>query len=321
MITRQRLVFFIEASSEKVNDESDYPGGHNYSVFTDMEKPHFVNPIGDYVSQTHTWLDVIKRGIMSSLLWICLSIMFLAGTNRTNLFSLGYLVGAFMFLWQGSDFYLRPIRTILKWWNVLIGYNISVIILKTVFQGIGCVYINEVGFIILNRRRIGFISFLFSYRQIEGPACWLAQLLGIACLKKFKSSTTRSYDNGVCQVPREDIGMVWDALCFAFLIMQKRLFKSYYFFHIVDETKAMSILASRGAELLEELHEKRIEKQESTEKKILEKLKFKMDKIKANQKKVLGPVYEEPSSHRTGKNNIITDSNILFLIIFFQKSG
>lgn len=95
--------------------------------------------------------------------------------------------------------------------------------------------------------------------------------------------------------------MVWDALCFAFLIMQKRLFKSYYFFHIVDETKAMSILASRGAELLEELHQKRIEKEELLEKTILEKLKFKMDKIKANQKKIMGPAYKEPISHRTGE--------------------
>ncbi|XP_048509324.1 piezo-type mechanosensitive ion channel component isoform X2 [Athalia rosae] len=274
MITRQRLVFHIEVRQKEAVEE--YPGGHNYSVFLDIEKPHFVNPASDFVSQTHTWLDVIKRGILSSLLWISLSIMFLAGTKRTNLFSLGYLVGAFVFLWQGSDFYLRPIRTILKWWNVLIGYNIVVITLKAILQGIGCVYIKEV----------------------EGSACWLVQLLGIACLKKFKSSA--QIDNGTCQVPREDIGMVWDGLCFAFLIMQKRLFKSYYFFHIIDETKAMSILASRGAELLEELHQKRIEKQESIEKTVLEKLKFKMDKIKANQKKIMGPVYKDSVPHRTG---------------------
>ncbi|XP_046586932.1 piezo-type mechanosensitive ion channel component isoform X2 [Neodiprion lecontei] len=276
MITRQRLVFYIEASQKETGEE--YSAGHNYSVYMDMEKPHFINPVGDFVSHAHTWLDVIKRGVLSSLLWISLSIMFLAGTNRTNLFSLGYLVGAFMFLWQGSDFYLRPIRTILKWWNVLIGYNITVIMLKTMLQGIGCVYMNE----------------------IEKSACWLVQLLGIACLKKFKSNVPGANGEDKCQVPREDIGMVWDALCFAFLIMQKRLFKSYYFFHIVDETKAMSILASRGAELLEELHQKRIEKQESMEKTILEKLKFKMDKIKASQKKIMGPVYKDPVSHRAG---------------------
>lgn len=132
--------------------------------------------------------------------------------------------------------------------------------------------------------------------------CWLVQLLGVACLKKFKSSTTDILvDPTKCDVPRENIGMVWDGLCFGFLLIQKRLFKSYYFFHIVDETKAMKILASRGAELHEELHQKRIEVQESVEKAVLEKLKFKMDKIKANQQKIQGPSYRESQTHKVGK--------------------
>lgn len=104
-----------------------------------------------------------------------------------------------------------------------------------------------------------------------------------------------------CSVVGEDIGMVWDGLCFAFLLMQKRFFKSYYFFHIVDETKAMSILASRGAELLEELHQKRIEIQENVEKTVLEKLKFKMDKIKANQQRIQESSYRESQTHKVGK--------------------
>lgn len=94
--------------------------------------------------------------------------------------------------------------------------------------------------------------------------------------------------------------MVWDGLCFCFLLLQKRLFRSYYFFHIVDETKAMSILASRGAELLEELHQKRILDQENLEKAVLQKIKFKMDKIKANQRKIQGPSYREPKTHKIG---------------------
>lgn len=100
---------------------------------------------------------------------------------------------------------------------------------------------------------------------------------------------------------REDIGMFWDGLCFAFLILQKRLFRSYYFFHIVDETKAMSILASRGAELLEELHQKRIVEQENHEKAILQKIKAQMDKIKATQRKIQGPVQTDYKSHKVGK--------------------
>ncbi|XP_033209745.1 piezo-type mechanosensitive ion channel component isoform X3 [Belonocnema kinseyi] len=274
MIVRQSLVFRIEQRS--ISTGQEFIAGHNYSVYLDLDKPNFVNPVKDYVSHIHNWLDVLKRGCLMSLMWITLSIMFLAGTKRTNIFSLGYLIGAFVFLWQGSDFYLRPVKTILKWWNLLIGYNIIVIFSKALLQGVGCVLIKE----------------------LESSACWLIQLLGIACLKKFQSSVSSLIPSADCQVPREDIGMVWDGLCFGFLLMQKRLFKSYYFFHIVDETKAMSILASRGAELLEELHQKRIVDQDNFEKAALQKLKFKMDKIKANQRKIQGPSYREPATHK-----------------------
>ena len=124
--------------------------------------------------------------------------------------------------------------------------------------------------------------------------------MGIACLKKFEENTElKSNFTSVCEVNREDVGVVWDALCFTFLLIQKRLFRSYYFFHIVDETKAMNILASRGAELLEELHQKRILEQEKLEKAVLQKIKFKMDKIKADQKKIHGP--KEPKTHHIGK--------------------
>ncbi|KAL0119117.1 hypothetical protein PUN28_009604 [Cardiocondyla obscurior] len=274
MIVRQSLVFYIEQQSLQPGKE--FVAGHNYSVFQDMEKPNFVNPVKDYVSHIHSWLDVFKRGSMMSLMWVTMSIMFLAGTERTNLFSLGYLIGAFIFLWQGSDFYLRPMKTILKWWNMLIGYSVIVIFSKALLQGVGCVLIKD----------------------LEHSVCWLVQLLGISCLRKFKSSSDSILDPAKCSVTREDIGMVWDGLCFAFLLIQKRLFKSYYFFHIVDETKAMSILASRGAELLQELHHKRIEIQENVEKAVLEKLKFKMDKIKANQQKIQGPSYKDSQTHK-----------------------
>ncbi|XP_043598036.1 piezo-type mechanosensitive ion channel component isoform X4 [Bombus pyrosoma] len=274
MIVRQSLVFQIEERSTATNRE--FPAGHNYSVYENMEKPNFINPVKDYVSHIHCWLDIIKRGVLISLMWVTLSIMFLAGTERTNLFSLGYLIGAFVFLWQGSDFYLRPVKTILKWWNLLIGYNVVVIFSKALLQGVGCVLIE----------------------QLQVLACPLIQLFGITCLRKFRSSVSDIVLEKLdCEVPQEDIGMVWDGLCFGFLLLQKRLFKSYYFFHIVDETKAMSILASRGAELLEELHQKRIEIQENVEKNVLQKLKFKMDKIKANQRKIQGPSYREPQIH------------------------
>lgn len=52
-------------------------------------------------------------------------------------------------------------------------------------------------------------------------------------------------DQSECSVPASDVGLAWDGFCFGFLVLQRRLFNSYYFLHIVDEAKAMAILASR----------------------------------------------------------------------------
>jgi len=64
----------------------------------------------------------------------------------------------------------------------------------------------------------------------------------------LKTKFEREYffsDNDECEIPVEHVGLAWDILCFGFLIFQRRLFNSHYFFRIVDETKAMAILASR----------------------------------------------------------------------------
>lgn len=48
-----------------------------------------------------------------------------------------------------------------------------------------------------------------------------------------------------CRVATEKMGLGMDALCFVLLIFQKRLFSSHYFVRIVDEAKAMAVLAAR----------------------------------------------------------------------------
>ncbi|XP_067001205.2 piezo-type mechanosensitive ion channel component isoform X3 [Anabrus simplex] len=272
LVCRQSLVFRIEK-----RQGLDYPGGHNRDITKDIDDVNFVNPVPDHISHIRSWLDILKRGLLSGLMWITLAIVFLAGTNRVNIFSLGYLMGSFMFLWQGEDFYLRPVNMILRWWNVLIGYNVAVITIKALLQIVGCIFIE----------------------RAKLYACWAVQLFGIACIKKFRDTVK---DAGItdpqdCSVAREDVGLAWDGVCFGFLIMMCRLFKSHYFIHLVNETKAMTILASRGAELIEELRQKQIAEQRDREHDILEKIKLKMERIKASQQKIQGPSFKEPTNH------------------------
>lgn len=52
-------------------------------------------------------------------------------------------------------------------------------------------------------------------------------------------------DDSSCKLPSGEAGIIWDSICFAFLLLQRRVFMSYYFLHVVADIKASQILASR----------------------------------------------------------------------------
>ncbi|XP_028128459.1 piezo-type mechanosensitive ion channel component isoform X5 [Diabrotica virgifera virgifera] len=263
-VARQWVVFRIERRYAG----KDYAGGSNESIIHHAEEKDFVNPVPDYITFVRSYLDICKKAILQSFLWITLAVVFWAGTSRTNIFSLGYLLCAFIFLWHGSDFYLRPIPKILRYWQALLGFNVAVIFFKCAFQILGCIYPT----------------------YIPNNLCWLIQIFGITCVRNYstvvppKSIIEILDDKTDCTIPSE--GITWDVICFIMLILQKRLFNSYNFFHIVDDTKATAILASRGAELMEEMRQKTMKEQEEIEKRVLEKIREKMERIKANQQKI-----------------------------------
>lgn len=59
--------------------------------------------------------------------------------------------------------------------------------------------------------------------------------------------------------------------------------------------------------------------QQESEKKILEKIKNKMDRIKASQKRIQGPNFQEPTSHYVGKiKKYIYFLKCILIIIFIH---
>uniref|UniRef100_A0AAR2JWG6 Piezo-type mechanosensitive ion channel component n=1 Tax=Pygocentrus nattereri TaxID=42514 RepID=A0AAR2JWG6_PYGNA len=236
--------------------------GDNVEICRDLDAASFSvhNPVPDFI-HCRSYLDMFKVIVFSYLFWFVLTIIFITGTTRISIFCMGYLVACFYFLLFGGELLLKPIKKILHYWDFLIAYNVFVITMKNVFSILACGYINK---LIKN-------------------FCWLIQLLSLAC-------TIKEYEDlpgfkAECDLPRDEAGIIWDSICFSFLLLQRRVFMSYYFLHVVADIRAGQILASRGAELFQASIVKAVRARLEEENKSMEQLKRQMDRIKTRQEK------------------------------------
>lgn len=83
---------------------------------------------------SRSYLDMSKVIIFSYLFWFVLTIIFITGTTRISIFCMGYLVACFYFLLFGGDLLLKPIKSILRYWDWLIAYNVFVITMKNILS-------------------------------------------------------------------------------------------------------------------------------------------------------------------------------------------
>ncbi|XP_026133958.1 piezo-type mechanosensitive ion channel component 2-like [Carassius auratus] len=237
--------------------------GDNVEVCRDLDAASFSvhNPVPDFI-HCRSYLDMLKVITFSYLFWFVLTVIFITGTTRISIFCMGYLVACFYFLLFGGDLLLKPIKKLIRYWDFLIAYNLFVITMKNVFAILACGYI----------------------KQLVKNNCWLVQLLSLACtIKEYKALEGVSLEG--CEVPKDEAGIIWDSICFTFLLLQRRVFMSYYFLHVVADIRAGQILASRGAELFQASIVKAVRARLDEEKRSMEQLKRQMDRIKTRQQK------------------------------------
>uniref|UniRef100_A0A4W6FQJ1 Piezo type mechanosensitive ion channel component 2 n=1 Tax=Lates calcarifer TaxID=8187 RepID=A0A4W6FQJ1_LATCA len=238
--------------------------GDNVEICRDLDAASFSvhNPVPDFI-HCRSYLDMLKVIMFSYLFWFVLTIIFITGTTRISVFCMGYLVACFYFLLFGGELLLKPIKKILHYWDFLIAYNIFVITMKNILSILACGYINT----------------------LIKKQCWLIQLLSLACTIKDYKINTRQDDMQRCELPSNEAGIIWDSICFAFLLLQRRVFMSYYFLHVVADIRASQILASRGAELFQATIVKAVRARLEEERKSVEQLKRQMERIKVRQQK------------------------------------
>ncbi|XP_051943825.1 piezo-type mechanosensitive ion channel component 2 [Hippocampus zosterae] len=241
--------------------------GDNVEICRDLDASSFSvhNPVPDFI-HCRSYLDMLKVIMFSYLFWFVLTIIFITGTTRISVFCMGYLVACFYFLLFGGELLLKPIKKILHYWDFLIAYNIFVITMKNILSILACGYINS---LIPNK-------------------CWLIQLFSLACtIKDYNINTNQEHlkVDQRCDLPNDEAGIIWDSICFAFLLLQRRVFMSYYFLHVVADIRASQILASRGAELFQATIVKAVRARLEDERKSVEQLKRQMERIKVRQQK------------------------------------
>ncbi|KAJ4936752.1 hypothetical protein JOQ06_001338, partial [Pogonophryne albipinna] len=239
--------------------------GDNVEICRDLDAASFSvhNPVPDFI-HCRSYLDMLKVIMFSYLFWFVLTIIFITGTTRISVFCMGYLVACFYFLLFGGELLLKPIKKILHYWDFLIAYNIFVITMKNVLSILACGYINS---LIKDR-------------------CWLIQLFSLACtIKEYNININEANEEYECELPSNEAGIIWDSICFAFLLLQRRVFMSYYFLHVVADIRASQILACRGAELFQATIVKAVRARLEEERKSVEQLKRQMERIKVRQQK------------------------------------
>nr|QQY02591.1 piezo-type mechanosensitive ion channel component [Cryptocotyle lingua] len=251
-VALQYQVFQIERSP----DAKEYGGGSNKPVLIDNVPGKDER---DFVSSKESYLDYMRHLIFYWSYWVSLAIVLATGVTWITLFCLGYMILSFIYLWMGQNVMLRKRISLIKSWNVIIGYNFCVILAKCSLQVIGCVYWTSMS-----------------------NQCWFIQLFGVQCMDPMSWSRFASpvYDE---QCKTVSSGLHWDVICFIFILFQRKIFMTQSFSHVVFDLNVQSQFASRGAYLINRKLMTDISEQRAREELSLAKIQEKLAVIQRRQ--------------------------------------
>jgi piezo-type mechanosensitive ion channel component 1/2 len=272
-------------------------GGSNEELVY-ISEPYKNNPFRDFVSSRKQILDLIKYFIFMYSYWIVLAMVYLTGTSRISVLCMGYVILSFFFLWYGQTFLMKPLEKLLKLWNILVTYCFMVILTKAFLQIVLCLLTNTIS---------------------EKTICILVDVFGIDC--RSLSSPYRPDLKVNCaksEKDSDDVSLFWDVFCFIVLLIQRRIYMSYMFEHVVNEYKAQSILAARGAGIFKEIIHEKVRNERKREIKVLQKLKNNVENIRKKQSNIMnyGPTdhYEKIRSgdyymFESDDDDVLSDSD------------
>ncbi|XP_018096993.1 piezo-type mechanosensitive ion channel component 1 isoform X2 [Xenopus laevis] len=220
------------------------------------------NPVPNFIN-CKSYLDMVKVAVFRYLFWFVLAVVFITGATRISVFGLGYLLSCFYLLLSGTTLLQKPVKAKLVLWDCLILYNITVVLSKNMLALLSCVFV----------------------QQMQTNFCWVIQLFSLVCTVKGYYNPREMDKDRDCSLPVEEAGIIWDSICFLFLLLQRRVFLSCYFRHVVLDLCASSLQTSRGFELFMASIRKNMCFHQESEKRSLKQLKKQMERIRAKQER------------------------------------
>uniref|UniRef100_A0A5F8G4L5 Piezo type mechanosensitive ion channel component 1 (Er blood group) n=1 Tax=Monodelphis domestica TaxID=13616 RepID=A0A5F8G4L5_MONDO len=253
--SQQWLVFVAERT-----EEWQHTAGPNTDYLEPLRGEP--NPVPNFIN-CRSYLDILKVAVFRYLFWFVLVVVFITGATRISIFGLGYLLACFYLLLFGTTLLQKSTKAQLVLWDCLILYNVTVIISKNMLSLLSCVFV----------------------QQMQNNFCWVIQVFSLVCtVKGYYDPKDMSKDQD-CILPVEEAGIIWDSICFFFLLLQRRIFLSYYFLHVMADLQATALQASRGFALYKASILKSINFHQQAEEKSLAQLKKQMERIRAKQEK------------------------------------
>ena len=250
-------------------------GGSNAEI-SGKEDVYKDNPTWDFVITKRHWLDRVKYAVFMYSAWFVLSIVYLAGTTRISLLGLGYLIACFYFFWYGQDFLTKRVAVMLRLWNYLIYYCFSVIFIKTCLQVAVCIFLHPLMPCEGEKRSSSFCTFI----DLLVP-CLKSDLIPPSLCPTSSPSLSQQ-----CGRSATDANLFMDGFCLIFLLLQKRIFGSYYWEHIVAELRSQSKLASQGAVLFNDISRRRLDEDAHREEQTVKKITLSLKRITEQQRKL-----------------------------------
>ncbi len=163
----------------------------------------------------------------------------------------------------------------------MIGFNLVVLFLKCGLQIAGCIYL----------------------KYLKSKANIIPDLFSVTCLNIYAhgdskpSLVAKSFENGEgSHVAHETIfgdTLTWDVICFACMLLQRKIFSTRIFANIVLDVRVQKKFASRGAAIINSRLIYEVTKQKLEESRNLARVRRKLERIRLRRQTWGVPIYTE----------------------------